>query len=79
LVEAAAAYIERRMLTASGSERLELREWKTVLSTMSVPRICRLLVEESARGRRLRQSLPFLGALSPAEREQLLHTDSHPQ
>jgi hypothetical protein len=79
LIEAATAYIDRRRLTASGSEQLALREWRTVLTTMSVPRIRRLLVEDGARGRRLRQSLPFLDVLSPAEREQLLRGDSGPQ
>lgn len=79
LVEAAVAYIHRRALTASATEQLELREWKAILSTMSVPRVRRLLVENSARGRRLRQSLPFLGVLSPADREQLMRGESHPQ
>ena len=71
LIEQAIAYIDRRVLTASPNEQLELREWKSVLTTMSVPRVRRLLVEDSARGRRLRQSLPFHGALTPADRERL--------
>ena len=76
LIEQALAYIDRRMPTASANEQLELREWKGVLSTMSVPRIRRLLTEDTARGRRLRQSLPFLGALNRTERERLLQEES---
>jgi hypothetical protein len=79
LIETATAHIDRRARTASGSEKLALREWSNVLTTMSVPRVRRLLVADSARGRRLRQSLPFLDVLSPAEREQLLRGDSGPQ
>jgi hypothetical protein len=75
LIEAAIDYINRRALTASGTEQLELREWKSVLTTKSVPRIRRLLVEDSARGRRLRQSFPFTGVFSSDERDQLLRDD----
>lgn len=71
LIEQALAYIDRRALTASPNEQLDLREWKNVLSTMSVPRVRRLLTEDSARGRRLRQSFPFHGALTPDERKRL--------
>lgn len=76
LIEQALAYIDRRALTASPNEQLELREWKSVLSTMSVPRVRRLLTEDSARGRRLRQSFPFHGALTPADRDRLSRDDA---
>jgi len=68
LVEQAARYVERRLPSASPGERLELEEWQGILSTMSVARLCRFLVQADARATRLRQSLPFLTALSPQER-----------
>ena len=76
LVEYAREYIERRLLTASANERLELQEWKGILATMSVARVRRLLIRDDARGRRLRQSLPFLNVLSPEERTRLLRPAS---
>ncbi|HXD23710.1 MAG TPA: hypothetical protein VN613_10165, partial [Gemmatimonadaceae bacterium] len=75
LIEQALAYIDRRARTASPNEQLDLREWKNVLSIMSVPRVRRLLTEDSARGRRLRQSFPFHGALTPDERKRLSRAD----
>jgi len=64
--------VERRLLTASGSERLALREWQALLRSNSAPRLRRLLVQDDARARRLRQSLPFVDVLSPDERKTLL-------
>jgi DNA-binding Lrp family transcriptional regulator len=68
LVEQAARFVERRLPSASPGERLELEEWQGILSTMSVARLCRFLVQADARATRLRQSLPFLTALSRQER-----------
>ena len=68
LVEDARRYIERRLPSASPGEGLELQEWLGILSTMSVPRLRRFLVQDDSRATRLRQSLPFLNALSDAER-----------
>jgi hypothetical protein len=71
LVEDARRHLERRMPSASPGERLELQEWQSTLATMSIPRLRRFLVQDDARGRRLRQSSPFLAALSPDERRAL--------
>jgi DNA-binding MarR family transcriptional regulator len=68
LVEQAVRYMDRRLPSASPGERLELEEWQGILSTMSVARLCRFLVQDDARATRLRQSLPFVTALSPEER-----------
>jgi hypothetical protein len=68
LVERAQSYIARRLPKASHGERRELEEWDRILRTMSLPRLRRFLVEPSERATRLRQTLPFVGELSPAER-----------
>lgn len=64
--------ITRRLPGASASERLALEEWQEVLEGMSTPRLRRFLLEDSARARRLRQSLPFHGVLTDEERRAVL-------
>ena len=76
VVEEAKRYVERRLLAASAGERLELEEWRSILTSMSIPRLCRFLVQDDARATRLRQSSPFLAALSPEERRALLSARS---
>jgi DNA-binding transcriptional ArsR family regulator len=66
--------IQRRTLKASPGERRELTEWKRVLSTMSPARLRRFLLENSERAIRLRQSLPALNLLSPAERDAVIRS-----
>jgi hypothetical protein len=68
IVEDAKRYIERRLLSASQGERLELEEWQQVLATMSIPRLRRFLMKEGAQATRLRQSTPFLNVLSEQDR-----------
>ena len=72
LVEEARRYLERRIPRASPGERLELEEWQRLIATLSIARLRRFLVRDDARGRRLRQSSPFLAALSADERRALL-------
>lgn len=50
----------------------ELREWKRILESTSIPRLCRLLTSETDRAVRLRQSLPFWPVLTDEERERVL-------
>ena len=69
LVERAQRYIERRLRRASSRERKELEEWDRILGTMSLARLKRFLVEPSEHATRLRQTLPFVDALSKKERE----------
>jgi hypothetical protein len=57
---------------ASLAEQRELREWDRVLQTMSLARLRRFLTDRGERATRLRQTLPFLDALSSAERKALL-------
>lgn len=72
----ALAFVEQRMASASPQERLELEEWAQLLRTASPARIRRFLVDPGERSTRLRQTLPFLGVLSPEERQAVLD-DAH--
>jgi DNA-binding transcriptional ArsR family regulator len=74
LVERARKHIERRLPHASPGERKELEEWARILRTMSMTRLRRFLVEPSERATRLRQSLPFVDALSREELDELRET-----
>lgn len=78
IVATARDRIERRAQKAGSGERRELAEWMRILSTMSPARLQRFLREESERAVRLRQTLPALNVLSPAEREAVVrsHTDA---
>lgn len=71
LVARARDWVEHRLQSASGGERRELREWARILRTMSLPRLRRFLVDPGERATRLRQTLPFLTALTADERQQL--------
>ena len=46
-----------------------LREWKEMLANASVEEILSALLADDEEGRRRRQSSPFTGILSPAERK----------
>jgi hypothetical protein len=72
LVERAEKYIDKRLDRASAAERKELLEWKQLLESLSVPQLCRFLVDPGERATRLRQTLPFLDVISKDERDRLL-------
>lgn len=72
LIERAQAYVAEYLKTAAPGERKEMEEWAGILETMPPPRLQKFLVNRGERATRLRQSLPFLGALTPAERTTLL-------
>jgi hypothetical protein len=65
------------MAGASPQERHELDEWAHSLRTASPGRLRRLLVDPGERATRLRQTLPFLGILSPEERRTVMDEASH--
>ena len=71
-VDRAREYIAHRTPKASPGERKELREWDRLLKTMSVARVRRFLVDRGERATRLRQTLPFVEALSDQERKRVL-------
>jgi DNA-binding transcriptional ArsR family regulator len=72
LVASARRAIASRLTRASPTERQTLSEWDQILATSSLPRLRRLLVDAGPRATRLRQSLPFLDALSQRERDAIL-------
>jgi hypothetical protein len=76
LIAIAEDHVKRRARAASPRERRELTEWIRILSTMSAARLQRFLAEDSERAVRLRQTLPALNLLSPAEREGVLRSES---
>ena len=69
LLELARANLER--WSARGG-CAALREWKRILATVSLPDLLALLRSPSEEAARLRQSSPFAGVLTPAERQAIL-------
>jgi DNA-binding transcriptional ArsR family regulator len=76
LVERARKRIAARMRTASAGERKELKEWDQILRGGSPARLRQLLSDTGPRATRLRQTLPFLDALTREERDTLLAPSS---
>lgn len=76
LAALAADRVKRRAQEASAGERQELAEWARLLDTLSPARLRAFLVEDSERATRLRQSLPALQLLSPAERDAVLRSEN---
>jgi hypothetical protein len=70
LIERAREYA-RRMAASSPGVRLEMEEWEAILDTLPPARLRAFLADPGERATRLRQSLPFLAVLTPAEREDL--------
>lgn len=48
-----------------------LEEWQHLLATHTVAELAAIITEDSDEGQRLRQSTPFVGILSSAERREL--------
>jgi DNA-binding Lrp family transcriptional regulator len=72
IIRRASAYLKDRLESASPREAKELHEWRRILQTYSIPRLRKFLTDNSERSIRLRQSSPFLGVLSPKDRDELL-------
>lgn len=72
LIDRAADWIDHQVEKARQEEAQDLKEWRRILEDLSIQQIQALLREESERADRLRQSLPFVGALSAEERRKLL-------
>lgn len=72
MIERARKRVAARMHMASPGERKELREWDRVLRSASPRRLRALLTDPGPRATRLRQTLPFLDALTPEERDHVL-------
>lgn len=72
IVERAVGWIDDRLESASDREAPALKEWRDLLTRLSVPQIQKLLKEDTERARELRQSLPFAEALPNHERRSLV-------
>jgi hypothetical protein len=64
----------RRWQAATGEPSLALSEWEHILDQSPVDEVLALLVERSERATRLRQSSPFAGILTEAERRAIYET-----
>jgi hypothetical protein len=53
-------------------ERASLEEWREMLGEPDVDRLIEIITDASDEGQRLRSSSPFVGALSPEERLEIL-------
>lgn len=60
--------IRERLASPGANRNPSLKEWERILTSFSPDEILAILVEDSERGARLRQSSPFVGVLSRAER-----------
>jgi len=53
-------------------EQASLEEWQRILGEADVDRLIEIITDASEEGQRLRSSSPFVGALSPEERLEIL-------
>jgi hypothetical protein len=72
LIDRAVVWIDDRLESASPRGAHELREWRRILTQLSLRQIQAQLTEDSERADRLRQSLPFVDVLSSEERARIL-------
>jgi hypothetical protein len=72
LVRQARTALAKRLADASRREKPTLREWELLLRTVPPAKLRHVLVDRGPRATRLRQSLPFVDVLTPAEREAVL-------
>jgi hypothetical protein len=68
IIDRAVEWIDLRTRIAPDPSKRALDEWRSVLTTLSSRQVEALLVEESERADRLRQSLPFVDVLTPEDR-----------
>lgn len=66
-------FLRKRLAIASPRETRELEEWSRILKTFSTPRLQKLLTDQSERATRLRQSSPFVQALSASDRSEVMN------
>jgi hypothetical protein len=68
IIDRAVEWIDERERSEPDPSKRALEEWRSVLTTLSARQVEALLVEESERADRLRQSLPFVDVLTPEDR-----------
>lgn len=74
LVQVALAHIERWLANPNYSEsnRQAVLEWKRIIASSTLEEFLTWLESNSEEARRLRQSSPFYGMLTPEERQEIL-------
>jgi hypothetical protein len=70
-IDTARSTIDRWLLTVSPSTRGELEQWRAALDG-PIDGVLALLTSTDDRSRRLRQSNPFVGVLTEAERNAII-------
>jgi cytosine/adenosine deaminase-related metal-dependent hydrolase len=68
IIARAIEWIDQREKEEPDPAKRDLEEWRSVLTTLSPRQVEALLVEESERADRLRQSLPFVDVLTSEDR-----------
>ena len=68
LVSRAKEHVDRLLQTDRGLATSDIKEWRDILETYSVPRLTRFITSSSERADRLRQSNPFFAVLSSDEK-----------
>jgi hypothetical protein len=71
LLEIPKANIARWMKDASDAVQPALQTWKTMIESWPLEQLLEFLTQESERANELRQSSPFSGILTPAERNEI--------
>ena len=79
IAQRASDYIQMRLSNASPGERHELRTWNELLNSASPARLRQFLVDPGERATRLRQTMPFLAALTPEERARVYRDAARPR
>lgn len=74
IIDRALEWLDERLAAAEGRSQRDLREWRRILEELSIQQVQALLREESERADRLRQSLPFVEVLTPAERREIFES-----
>jgi hypothetical protein len=72
LLRRAKEHVERVLESPQGTAQHDLREWRGILQSYSVPRLQRFLTSASPRSVRLRSSCPFFAVLTNMQRRRLL-------
>src|SRR4051812_1922638 len=71
LLDLARENIERWERRCSDEVRPVYEEWKGLINNWHLEKLLSFLAEKSERGNRMRQSSPFSGILTPAERNRI--------
>lgn len=74
LISRAKRHLKRLMHDGPGTATRDVAEWRQLLETYSTERIRKILVSETSRANRLRQTSPFFAVLTSEERDRVLES-----